>query len=529
MIRRAVAFVAFLLIAAPVAGQDVCTGVSASLRKQGRMVSAAPSPAPAPAAGRAAAAAAAASTIGAARGATQTLPVPDITDWQPRTRVPMGGELIVQGRNLIPGKLVAMLGGDVLTPTTQSVSEIRFRVPDQTPGSPLVVFHTGGQPLTLETAYQVFDATVAIGRVVPTSFSTGDMVTVCGTNLFQVVLLDAYKDAFDNQVSPAQAGSFIEIGGKFYPTYFATTLSIQAFDPTVSPSGDRITFRVGKSFLPGLQQGGGGYLFPTGGSEFATPATASGTLLLRYKGASAQNRVIGPVVTWSSGGPSVTAAYTRWSDGVKAPWFIIPTVNTNALPGGQITAEGTNLTGAAWRIGSTTVNGVTVTHDNIPENGTYALVSVPANAVSGPVCATGNGKTSCMASPMVIFGGPVITRAPASPLPRLVNLTIEGLNLLPPSNASGLTYKFVAAFLSADYLGGNNRECNRVMQVIEHTANRIVFRIGDPAITTPPPAQLPSGRPLVCAGTAATGINIEASYQGKLIMMLKDLGLQFKQ
>jgi hypothetical protein len=77
------------------------------------------------------------------------------------------------------------------------------------------------------------------------------------------------------------------------------------------------------------------------------------------------------------------------------------------------------------------------------------------------------------------------------PLALRTSYTIQGLNLLPPSNIAGLKYRWNAGGLALDSTA-TNFACNMVLQVLEHTANRIVFRIGDPARTAPVPASCAS-------------------------------------
>jgi hypothetical protein len=421
-------------------------------------------------------------------GSGTTLAIPDVTDWQPRGRAPVGTELIVQGRNLVPGQLVAQFGTTQLPTTTQSSSEIRFRLPAQITAGALVVFHKNGQTRTLEPTYQLFvPAAVAITRVVPASFSAGDAVTVCGTNLFEAQLLDNYKEGMDANVTPTKGGSFVDIGDVYADGYH-----VQVLNPTVSTAGDRITFLIGATFKSGVQTGGASYLFPTtaSGYGFKTPASASGQLRISLKTGKTADRIIGPPVTWTPGGPKIARVYGRYF-GSNDPFIILPSQNSqnNMLP--QFYVEGANLSNATWKVGATTVSASTAGKTGGPDDGTFAIVGVPLNITNGPLCGTSNGKSGCSA-PIQFFGAPVIGQAPAMPLPMKTNITITGTNLLPPSGITGLKYTLVVNGLpeasTVASLPSSNTDvfCNRVVTIIEHTAQRITFRIGDPAKTTPP-------------------------------------------
>jgi hypothetical protein len=175
--------------------------------------------------------------------------------------------------------------------------------------------------------------------------------------------------------------------------------------------------------------------------------------------------VTGPTVTWQQGGPHISKVYGVIFEG---PFAALQSQNTP--PGqGMVYVEGTNLAGQ-WRIGSTNVPSFDVHGD-----GTLLILYLPAMASSGPICGTAtNGVTACTPTPFVVFGGPTIADLPTSPLSIGTTYTIEGINLLPPPEAAGLTYQF--------QMGNLDPICNLALKVLDHTEYHIVFRIGDPAV-----------------------------------------------
>ncbi len=401
-------------------------------------------------------------------------PIPDVTDWKPRGKIPMGTELIVQGRGLVPGQFVALLGGFPLTPTTQSASEIRFRVTDPADASALVVYNTNGQPRTLETAYLVYDPTPYVTRVVPTTFAQGDMVTICGTSLFNAF--------FDNFYSELPVSGVVQLAQvKLVPAKFVRIGPnwLQVVNPSVSPAGDRITFQAGEVDTTARAcNGRASCSTPAGITDFPAafavyPASVSGALTVGLSGVN--QWVLGPSLTWKPPVARISQVYGKLI-GARTPFVLLPTGNTMDVDG-KAHVEGMNLQWAKFRIGTmdiTSISGGTAV---------YAGLVLPLNASSGPICVTLGANTNCSA-PLAVYGGPVISRMPAMPLALRTNYTIEGLNLLPPPIA-GVSYSLSAAALQ---VGGANDRCNRVLRVAEHTANRIVFSIGDPANTTPVPA-----------------------------------------
>ncbi len=476
---NAVVFAA-MLVSRTIGAQDVCAGASAPKAAARRMVT----PAAAPVGGRAAAGAAIdGGKLGVARGANMypgsgTGPVPDVTDWKPRGRIPMGGELIVQGRGLVPGQLVALLGGFPLTPTAQSASEIRFKVTDAADASPLVVYNTNGQPRTLESAYRVYDPTPYVTRVVPSTFAQGDMVTICGTSLFDAFFDDFYSPFPVTGVG--QLGQIRQIAGKFVrigPNWLMTV------NPVVSPAGDRITFQAGEVDTTARAcNGRASCSTPAGITDFPAafpvyPSSVSGALTVKLTGV---NRwVLGPSLTWKPPVARISRVYGKLF-GAPTPFVMLPTANTQTVDA-LAYVEGMNLEWADFKVGAMSIT------DYSGKTAVAAGLRLPLNASTGPVCVTLGGNSSCSA-PLAIFGGPVITRMPTMPLALRTNHTIEGLNLLPPTTI-GLTYRLSAASLQS---GAANDRCDRVLRVVEHTANRIVFTIGNPANTTPVPADCAS-------------------------------------
>ena len=468
-------------------------------------------------------------------------PIPDVTNWQPRGRIASGDELVIQGRNLIPGQFVAMIGNVRLTPTTQSASEIRFRGAQATAGGgeSLVVYHNGGQPRTLEQTYLVVDGNVAITKVVPTTFGQGDMVTVCGSGLFQIFLDDIYTERNVVGIPPMSSlttapGKFVGIGDNAYAQKNGNLIMI--YGATVSPSGDRLTFRAGDLYTHGVacriepcRSGNEGL------TDFLMPATPqppsfSGPLTIRLQGVN--QALHGPTVTWQLGGPRVTAVYGKLF-GVKEPFVILPSPSAPMLLA-QAYADGANLDNVSWKIGAMPISGgarggtFTNNQSGMPNDGTFAILSIPLNASNGPVCGTLNGKTACAPTPLQVFGAPEITRMPAMPLALYVNHTIEGVNLLPPA-IPGLTYHF-------DMFGtapsSTTTACNQVLEVIQHTATRIVFRIGDPAKTAPIPNGCDQGAMFTApppGSSSAYSANIFASYTGGSgVGMLKPIPFYLK-
>lgn len=405
-------------------------------------------------------------------------PIPMISDWYPRGRMAKGSEITIQGRDLVPGQVFAMIGGSQLTATSQSPGQIKFRADDLTPGDALVVYNKNGQPRVLEAKYAVFDPAVVVTKVVPQAFGVGDTVTICGTSLFQAILGQMASDTHYNNVPDYGTlkllpGNFVGVGDKW----------IRVDNVSVSPSGDRMVFTVGTAFtdMPACNQAASCNT-PQGLSWFLMPITPpsplAGPIKLGISGGA------GPAVTWQSTGlqpPSISRVYANLSTS-QVPFLIAADVSAPGYNSswGMVVVEGTNLSNSTWRIGSTPITSA------IDEPSQTKLI-LPGNAASGQICATKNGQTSCTPGPFQIYSGPLVSRVPPMPLALHTNYTIEGANLKGP-NVPGVTFRFDIFGLAADCAMGAgciNTPCNRDLQIIEHTAQKIVFRLGDPAKPTP--------------------------------------------
>lgn len=407
-------------------------------------------------------------------------PIPDITDWQPRTMVSSGAEIRIQGRNLDPDKLVARWGGNALTRVEQpvgrtapirpgqSVGEVRFRAPAtiDMAGKPLVSYHIGGQPRTLETAYKVFDPVVRITRVSPSVFQEGQPVTLCGTSLFNATTRIGVG-------ASASGPHHIGFGDNF----------IQVFTPAVSPSGDRMTFVVGRA----AEQVHVARDDATGQSTYSykprqpQPPVLNGAIKLASSGVNLLGRdpfnVTGPQATWFPASLALHRAYNETRFFGKHVEFVIMSNRAEETVRQQITFEGTNLSGATFRIGGTGLPG-----GSVGPPGLKGAVVIPDNAPSGQFCATKDKQTACAPGTIQVLGAPFVSRKPSMPMAMFTNHTIEGINLA-PAGVSGLTYEFQMANLDASF--SNAQTCNRVMQIVEHSAQRITFKVGDPARAIP--------------------------------------------
>jgi hypothetical protein len=392
----------------------------------------------------------------------------DVTDWQPRSAVPLAGEIVIKGRNMLPNVTV-MIGSTVLAPTSKSASEARFKVPFTPTSGALAIYHQGGQVRTLEPSYAVADPTVTIAKVIPSSFSPGKRVTVCGSSLGNALLAKRLQASVTATTSTMT--DVVEIG--------TDSLFVPATNVEVSPSGHKLTFVVGQSLLRG-------YLPDTRGiSSIIVPATATGsqpppaeaTGVLRVATRNAkQLTASGPRVTWSLADrspPVVTKVVGRFF-GRDEPFVILRSPGMSTGQFSSLLVRGESLSGATITLGGVAAS----SQGSLAADGTSVVAFLPDNASSGPLCVAKNGDQACSSTATPAFGGPAVTKAPTGPLAQRVPLTIEGTNLLPPSSVTGLSYQLVVNQLQA---GGSNDTCNRVAQVLEHTNQRIVFRIGDPA------------------------------------------------
>jgi len=402
-------------------------------------------------------------------------PIPDVTDFSPYVRVVKGGQLTVQGRNLDPTQLVAMIGSSTLTRMAGSTStQVLFRVDSAPQVGPLVVYNPDGQVRTLAPTYRVFDEAVVVTSVVPASFQQGDTVTLCGQSLFQAALEQPFvtqRFFAGTQVSSLTLyqGNFIKIGDKY----------LRVSGAGVSEDGSKMTFVAGDLYdwaTACLHTPCSTAADVMGLLEPVSPLPASQAGVLALYASGLANLVTGPTVTWKLGGPHIKKAYGgRWHGPFEVlrsetyPWYA------------TVLVEGTNLNPGItkWKIGSVA--------NLLPEFGpgeeqTLNLMVIPDTASSAPICGTANGFTDCTPISFVVFGGPAIANFPASPLSIGSTYTIDGINLLPPPEAPGFTYHLGAGGTFPDY---NEVSCNRVLKVLDHTAYHIVFRIGDPAVPVP--------------------------------------------
>jgi len=317
-----------------------------------------------------------------------------------------------------------------------------------------------------------------IGRVHPAQFSQGDQVTVCGRGLTMTKFVENYQPEAG---AALRAGNFIEIGDENNRLGW----KVQVFGLATSASGDRVTFVVGGLYQSALHQrrasntnlGIDYFLVPAGRPGFrAAEDSARGELRLMIRGSGfAPPKAVGPVVTWHVGGPKPRHAYASFF-GKKEPFVITPQGNGQVISVelGLITIEGSNLDGGTYRIGDAPVKKV---HGSSAD-GSRVVVSVPQNAVSGNLCAFGAGERTC-AGAIAVQPSPNVTKSVQMPLQLRTSYVIEGTNLLP--SVPELTYRLVMTGLTGD------ANCAQVLKVKEHTANRIVFSLGDVSDKAPIP------------------------------------------
>ena len=395
-------------------------------------------------------------------------PIPDITDWIPRGRVAGGSDIRVQGRNLDPNALVLRLGEVALARTGQAPGEVRFRAPAGVDmnGRTLVAYHIGGQTRTLDPAYKVFDPIVRISRVSPASFKEGDIVTVCGNTLFNATFITP---------SASLQPQFIGVGDK----------AVAILEPAVSPTGDRMSFRVlraAETFVSFFDTSSGMSTYGLRTLQ-PQPTSLSGPFKLKLAGISSasvnplQDHIIpASGVTWQPAPLLVRTAYheVRFSP-LKVP-FVIVTEGSSGPILRQISFEGTGLSGASLKIGTM---GLT---PSIGSTGFQGAAVLPANASNGKICATKDNQTACSPETIQLIGGPTIVQKPAMPLDMFVTHSIDGINLA-PAGINGLAYEFRMSGARAADSGAQG--CNTVMQVVEHSQQRIRFAVGDASKAVP--------------------------------------------
>jgi hypothetical protein len=199
--------------------------------------------------------------------------------------------------------------------------------------------------------------------------------------------------------------------------------------------------------------------------------------------------------------------------GVQEPFIILPTMlPNNTIYGNRLAVvhvEGGNLPGQ-YAIGNLSIPG----YSPLAQDGTKIGLQIPANASTATICGTRNNITWCSPTPFTIVPGPVLTNLPALPLALSTTHTINGLNLL-PAGMNGLTYRFTIPGLDPANASQNVQQCNLVLNVLEHSAQRIQFRIGDPA--SPPPSSSCQNLhgSMFALGTGSPTLFITASYANK--------------
>jgi hypothetical protein len=312
-----------------------------------------------------------------------------------------------------------------------------------------------------------------IGLVHPSQFSQGDQVTVCGRGLSMTRLIENYQPEVGG---PLAAGDFIEIGDETTKRGWR----VQVFGASTSPTGDRITFVVGGLFQSYVQRSNSSsmyYLVPAGraGLREAQPQVQGELKLVTSGSRFAPPKAVGPVVTWVAGGPKLRAAYGRFFSR-REPFVITPQALDQVISVelGLITLEGGNLGAGEFLIRDMPLK----TFHNPGEDGTMVVAAVPQKAVSGPVCAVSDGARNCL-DPLTVQRGPTVTRTPQMPLELRTSYVIEGTDLKP--NVPGLTYHMVMSGLTGE------PSCAQVLKVIDHTARRIEFSLGEVSDSTPIP------------------------------------------
>jgi hypothetical protein len=96
----------------------------------------------------------------------------------------------------------------------------------------------------------------------------------------------------------------------------------------------------------------------------------------------------------------------------------------------------------------------------------------------------------------------------------LTTHTINGLNLL-PAGVNGLTYKFTIAGLVPSSPSSALVHCNLVLYVLEHSTQRIRFRIGDPAAPAAPTSCQNANQTVFAPGTNSPTMFLTASFADK--------------
>jgi hypothetical protein len=422
-------------------------------------------------------------------------PIADVVDWQPKQKSPAGRELVIQGRNFDPSGLVATIGSTRLLPTTKSASEARFTIPASLRAfnAPLVVYQQGGTPRTIEISYEVYDPIPVITRVVPDTFSEGDLVTVCGVSVSHIDLVNSVGTGWSGNTHLSETRKLLRIGAN--PQRFPNSPSrlVETLNPVGSPSGDRLTFAAGPLYKDYMDLGSNpndNIYALTIVRDTVPPATVTAPFQFRSEASSSTNLDLqssGPV-TWRLGGPKIVKAgmHPNSQFTLNEPFLIQPAILPNNTPyagygvGRYFVVEGFNLQGQ-YRLGTVSIPQLSLLSNDYTKIG----VSPPPTATGGQLCGTSNGITNCAPQSLMIVPGPVLATIPNAPLALRATHIINGLHLL-PAGVPGLTYELYITGLMDPNLqiaGGSAPtigQCNLAVQVLEHTATRIQFRIGDP-------------------------------------------------
>jgi hypothetical protein len=156
--------------------------------------------------------------------------------------------------------------------------------------------------------------------------------------------------------------------------------------------------------------------------------------------------------------------------------FVIVTEGSSGPVLRQISFEGTGLSGTSLKIGAVGLSA------SIGPTGFQGAAVLPANASNGKICASKDNQTACSPETIQLIGGPTIVQKPAMPLAMFVTHSIEGINLA-PAGINALMYEFrMSGARAAD---PSAQACNTVLQVLEHSQQRIKFRVGDASKPVP--------------------------------------------
>lgn len=427
-------------------------------------------------------------------------PIAEVLDWQPKNKIPAGREIVIQGRNFDPAGLYASIGGTRLLPTAKSATEVRFIVPSSARAfnAPFVVFQQGGTPRTLEISYEVYDPIPRITRVVPETFSEGDLVTVCGVSVSHIDLLNSVGTGWSGNTHLSETRKLLRIGANPQRSPNSPSRLVETLNPIGSPSGDRLTFAAGPLYKDYMDLGSNpsdNIYALTIVKDTMPPAPV--TAPFQFRSEASTSTILDlqspSPVTWRLGGPKIVKVgmHPNSQFGLSEPFLVQPTMLPNNVPypgngvGRYFVVEGFNLQGQ-YRLGGVPIPQLSLLSNDYTKIG----ISPPPTAVSAPLCGTNNGITTCTPQALGVVPGPVLATIPNAPLALRTTYAINGLHLL-PSGVPGLTYELYVSGLMDPNLqiaGGSAPtigQCNMTAQVLEHTDSRIQLRIGDPSGPAP--------------------------------------------